>query len=63
MVLTAVLDPRLVVHAHDVGILVVREREARVGQEPAEDKWVSEQTTVNSSLPFRSKGIYHALKH
>ena len=34
-VLAAVLDPRLIVHAHDVGVLVVRQREARVGQEPA----------------------------
>ena len=31
----ASLDPRLVIHAHDVGVLVVGEREAGVGQEPA----------------------------
>ena len=31
----ASLDPRLVIDAHDVGVLVVGEREAGVGQEPA----------------------------
>jgi hypothetical protein len=36
-VLSAVLDPRLVVHAHDVGVLVVGQGKAGVGKEPALD--------------------------
>ena len=44
-VLAAVLDPRLVVHAHDVGVLVVRERESRVREEPGRSGRVSGKTS------------------